>query len=237
MLTSCSLSSDSPNRHCGQEPHWASTDNLLRRKSFDFDLGLEPVPAGPAFSSSHHNESYLNIIYLCPSNPCPSLHRNTTVIYDESIQKSFDGMDPYVTLGVCHTCSDDELKQAYRKLLLQYHPDKAGPDSKAKCQEIIDAYEKVSRVRHGHTQDHSKHAQFFQADAAWHAWFQDSIRAQLDSLSQRIESLERRVQEQSRKLDEIDRKLQEIRQNLELVKVVHYAMRHGNKRRHSGSNR
>ena len=34
--------------------------------------------------------------------------------------------DYYEVLGVAKTASDDEIKKAYRKLSMQYHPDKVG---------------------------------------------------------------------------------------------------------------
>lgn len=46
--------------------------------------------------------------------------------------------DPYSTLGVPRTASQDEIKRAYRKLAAQHHPDKGGDT--AKFQEIQGAY-------------------------------------------------------------------------------------------------
>lgn len=48
----------------------------------------------------------------------------------------------YETLGVRKTCSESELKKAYRKQCLKYHPDKGGDEDKFK--EIQKAYETLS---------------------------------------------------------------------------------------------
>lgn len=52
--------------------------------------------------------------------------------------------NPYILLSVSRNVTEESLKKRYRELMLKYHPDKAGADSHAKCQEIIAAYEKIS---------------------------------------------------------------------------------------------
>lgn len=51
--------------------------------------------------------------------------------------------DFYSTLGVAKTASDDEIKQAYRKLAMQYHPDRNGGSKEAeeKFKAITEAYD------------------------------------------------------------------------------------------------
>ena len=53
--------------------------------------------------------------------------------------------DPYKVLGVSPDASDEEIKQAYRKLAKKYHPDLNPGDTEAakKMQEINAAYEQI----------------------------------------------------------------------------------------------
>lgn len=67
--------------------------------------------------------------------------------------------DFYETLGVSKTATEDEIKRAYRKLALQYHPDRnKGKESEEKFKEVTKAYEVLS--------DSQKRQQYDQFGAA-----------------------------------------------------------------------
>lgn len=60
-------------------------------------------------------------------------------------------MDHYSTLGVSRAASPEEIKKAYRKLAMQYHPDKGGDISKFHA--INEAYETLSDPNKKHLHD------------------------------------------------------------------------------------
>lgn len=58
------------------------------------------------------------------------------------------GKDYYKILGVSKTATDDELKKAYRKLALKFHPDKnQAPGAEEKFKQIGEAYDVLSDPR------------------------------------------------------------------------------------------
>jgi molecular chaperone DnaJ len=72
--------------------------------------------------------------------------------------------DYYETLGVKQTSTDDEIKKAYRKLAMKYHPDKNPGDKKAeeKFREATEAYEVLLDAQKRAAYDRYGHAAFQQ---------------------------------------------------------------------------
>ena len=70
--------------------------------------------------------------------------------------------DFYQTLGVAKTATDDELKKAYRKLAMQYHPDKNPGDKAAeqKFKEASEAYDVLKDADKRAAYDRFGHAAF-----------------------------------------------------------------------------
>lgn len=74
--------------------------------------------------------------------------------------------DYYKTLGVDRKASEEDIKRAYRKLALQYHPDRNPGDSKAEesFKEINEAYQVLS--------DPAKRARYDQLGESYSRWQQ-----------------------------------------------------------------
>ena len=75
--------------------------------------------------------------------------------------------DYYESLGIAKTASADEIKRAYRKLALQYHPDRnKGKESEEKFKEVTRAYEVLSDSQKKEQYDQFGHSAFEQGGGA-----------------------------------------------------------------------
>lgn len=71
--------------------------------------------------------------------------------------KSMTKRDYYEVLGVPKTASEDEIKKAFRKAAVKYHPDKEGGDE-AKFKEVNEAYEVLKDKQKRQRYDQFGHA-------------------------------------------------------------------------------
>ncbi|MDD9329781.1 MAG: DnaJ domain-containing protein, partial [Bartonella sp.] len=71
-------------------------------------------------------------------------------------------VDYYEILGVTRGCDDRKLKSAFRKLAMQYHPDRNAGDKEAerKFKEIVEAYEILKDPQKRAAYDRFGHAAF-----------------------------------------------------------------------------
>lgn len=77
------------------------------------------------------------------------------------LEKMASKRDYYEILGVSKTATEAELKSAYRKQALQWHPDKnKSPEAEAKFKEINEAYEVLSNKDKRAAYDQFGHAAF-----------------------------------------------------------------------------
>ena len=76
--------------------------------------------------------------------------------------------DYYATLGVAKDASGDDLKRAYRKLAMQYHPDRNPGDAaaEAKFKELNEAYDVLKDDQKRGAYDRYGHAAFEQGNGA-----------------------------------------------------------------------
>src|SRR5437870_13919551 len=73
--------------------------------------------------------------------------------------------DYYEVLGISRTATDDEIKKAYRKLALRYHPDKNPenrPEAEERFKELVEAYQVLSDAERRGLYDRFGHAAFEQ---------------------------------------------------------------------------
>ena len=95
--------------------------------------------------------------------------------------------DFYEILGVAHDVSDEEIKKAYRKLVLQYHPDRnpGSTTAEEKIREINAAYEVVGDPEKRRSYDRLR--------------FGDEVRTETPDLGLILQQMEEKLFDEGRK--------------------------------------
>lgn len=105
---------------------------------------------GIAKADDHVSDNEINVIY----HIARQLHVSDSDF--QSIKNMFyrNPQSDYLILGIDENASDDEIKKAYRKMAIKYHPDKVqdmGEEhqkaAKEKFQQIQEAYENIKKTR------------------------------------------------------------------------------------------
>jgi curved DNA-binding protein len=97
----------------------------------------------------------------------------------------------YEVLGVANSASEDDIKKAYRKLAMQFHPDRVPESEKtaseAKFKQVKDAYETLSDPAKRRAYDNRQTAGFTSRGGSWSKYdtHQSDINAMMDELLRR----------------------------------------------------
>src|SRR6202140_523921 len=92
--------------------------------------------------------------------------------------------DYYEVLAVSRTCSDDDIKKAYRKLALQYHPDRNNaPEATEKFKEATEAYQVLSDAEKRTMYDRFGHSAFERGAGGGNVAFSTFVGLSIEDLS------------------------------------------------------
>jgi DnaJ like chaperone protein len=135
-----------------------NTNYNTRYHMVDFLFGLGG--ADGTFDTAELNMLRLIAQYLGIS------HGDYTSIYERHVGGSYSGnahhssfsthqsKDPYKVLGITKDASDEEVKKAYRKMAMKYHPDRVAGMSEEmqrnaaeQMKEINEAYEQINKLK------------------------------------------------------------------------------------------
>jgi molecular chaperone DnaJ len=91
--------------------------------------------------------------------------------------------DYYEVLGVARTASDDDIKKAYRRLALQYHPDRnQAPEATERFKEATEAYQVLSDTEKRSMYDRYGHAAFERAGGTGTVDFSNFVGLSIEDL-------------------------------------------------------
>ena len=91
--------------------------------------------------------------------------------------------DYYEVLGLSRTCSDEDIKKAYRRLALQYHPDRNNaPEATERFKEATEAYQVLSDSEKRSLYDRYGHSAFDRAGAGAGVDFSNFVGLSIEDL-------------------------------------------------------
>src|SRR5437868_14382014 len=91
--------------------------------------------------------------------------------------------DYYEVLGLARTCSDDDIKKAYRRLALQFHPDRnQAPEATERFKEATEAYQVLSDAEKRGMYDRYGHAAFERGGGAGSVDFSNLVGMSIEDL-------------------------------------------------------
>ena len=91
--------------------------------------------------------------------------------------------DYYEVLGLARTCSDDDIKKAYRRLALQYHPDRNNaPEATERFKEATEAYQVLSDSEKRNLYDRYGHSAFDRAGGVGSVDFSNFVGLSIEDL-------------------------------------------------------
>src|SRR5437763_2392147 len=91
--------------------------------------------------------------------------------------------DYYEVLGVARTCTDDDVKKAYRRLALQYHPDRNNaPEATERFKEATEAYQVLSDSEKRSLYDRYGHSAFDRAGGVGSVDFSNFVGLSIEDL-------------------------------------------------------
>lgn len=150
-----------------------NTDYTTRYHMVDFLFGLavadssygqaensvmRAIASGLGINSRDYVSMYTrhigNRFYSNTGSSRQSSHSGYSGYSGSSTSYSAPRKDPYKVLGLASTATDDEVKRAYRRLAMKYHPDKVEgmgeevkKNAEAQFREINEAYEQIKAAR------------------------------------------------------------------------------------------
>src|SRR5260370_6576961 len=91
--------------------------------------------------------------------------------------------DYYEVLSVSRNCSDDDIKKAYRRLALQFHPDRNNaPEATERFKEATEAYQVLSDAEKRSAYDRYGHAAFERGGGAGTVDFSNFVGLSIEDL-------------------------------------------------------